>query len=89
MQLVSVPGRLRRYENAYRKSFCLSSADTLNEYSLLICADFSLDNKAAVERMLILRHNLREAYLLKKYFIVSWFPKNSLEARPRPKEFRP
>lgn len=51
-------------------------------------SDLSAENKAAVERMLLFSHDLREAYLLKEVFYDFMDSTDSLQAKDRLKLFR-
>ena len=50
--------------------------------------DLSAENKAAVERMLLMSRDLREAYLLKEKFYDFMDSSNSLQAKERLRIFR-
>ena len=50
--------------------------------------DLSAENKAAVERMLLMSRDLREAYLLKEKFYDFMESSNSLQAKERLRAFR-
>ena len=50
--------------------------------------DLTDENKAAVEQMLLMSHELREAYLLKERFYDFMRSADSLQAKERLREFR-